>query len=69
MRSLHFVGYVFTISLSHDRVFVKNIMNELRGNSNLDLASFDGLRSRIYKLPWFAFPLAFGCSLSQNQML
>ena len=63
MRSLHFVGYVFTVSLSHDRVFVKYIMYELRGNSDLDLASFDGLRSRIHKLPWFAFPLAFRCCL------
>jgi hypothetical protein len=64
MRSLHFVGYVFTVGLSHNRVFVKDIMDELRGNSDLDLASFDGLRSRIHELPWFAFPLAFRCCLS-----
>ena len=64
MRSLHFVGYVLIVSLSHDRVFVKDIMDELRGNSDFDLASFDSLRSRIYKLPWFAFLLAFRCCLS-----
>ena len=64
MRSLHFVGYVFAVSLSYDRVFVKNIMDELRSNSNFNFASFNGLRSRIHKLPWFAFPLAFRCCLS-----
>lgn len=64
MRPLHFVGYVFIVGLSHNRVFVKDIMDELRGNSDLDLASFDGLRSRIHKLTWLAFPLAFRCCLS-----
>ena len=62
MRSLHFVGYVFIVSFSYDRVFVEDIMDKLGGNSDLDFTSFDGLGSRIHKLPRFAFPLTFrGC--------
>ena len=64
MRSLHFLRYVITVSRSHDRVLVKDVMYKLRGNSDLDLASFDGLRSRIHKLTWFPFTLAFRCCLS-----
>lgn len=59
MRPLHFVRYVFTVSLSYNRVFVKDIMDKLGSNSDLDFASFDSFWSRIHELPWFTLPLAF----------
>ena len=67
--SSYFIRYIVTVGLSYDRVFVKDIVHQLRGDSNLDFSTFNGLWARIDQLSRFAFLLGLGGGLGMYEML
>jgi hypothetical protein len=58
VKGTHILGHIFAVGFCYDWVFVKDIVHELRGDSNLDFASFDRFWTWVHELAGFALLLA-----------
>lgn len=65
----YFVWNILLVSFLDHRIFIKYIANQLRRYPNLDFATIDSLRARVYDLTRLSLFLAFRRSLGKKQML
>ena len=49
-KQIYLLRNCLIIGFSHDRVFLKDVMNKLRGNNNFNVSACDGFRARINEL-------------------
>jgi len=68
MTGAYLTWDIFAVSSPDDRVLLKDVMNQLRGDHDFNL-SIDGLRTRVDELTGFPFPLIFHGRLRGQQML
>ena len=68
-RRTHFTWHIFTIGPAHNRVFVEDIVNQLRRNANPDFAPFNSFWSWVDKLARFALFLALSRVSGKDQVL
>lgn len=68
MTGAYLTWDIFAVSSPDDRVLLKDVMNQLRGDHDFNL-SINSLRTRIDKLTRFPFPLIFHSRLRGQQVL